>query len=238
MTKPTVFISYSHKDEKWKDFLRSHVGVLEQTGRITVWDDRQIDGGEEWYPEIVAAMESAAVAVCLISPDFLKSDFINKEEVPYLIKRRQSENMILLPVLVRPCLWEIVDWLSPIQMLPRDGKSISADFRGNEDTPLKEVAKRIFEIVDNPAYQPPAPPPPHWPALPEERVYIERLPITGAELFGRQRELELLDEAWESDGTHIVSLVAWGGVGKTTLLNNWRERMEADHYRGARRVYA
>jgi tetratricopeptide (TPR) repeat protein len=238
MAKPTVFISYSHKDKKWKDFLRSHVGVLEQTGRITVWDDRQIDGGEEWYPEIVAAMERAAVAVCLISPDFLKSDFINKEEVPYLIKRRQSENMILLPVLVRLCLWEIVDWLSPIQMLPRDGKSISADFRGNEDTPLKEVAKRIFEIVDNPAYQPPAPPPPRWPALPEERVYIERLPVTGAELFGRQKELELLDEAWESDGTHIVSLVAWGGVGKTTLLNNWRERMEADHYRGARRVYA
>ena len=57
--KPTVFISYSHKDEKWKDLLRSHLGVLEQTDRITVWDDRQIDGGAEWYPEIVAAMERA-----------------------------------------------------------------------------------------------------------------------------------------------------------------------------------
>jgi tetratricopeptide (TPR) repeat protein len=236
MDKPTVFIGYSHKDEKWKDFLRSHLGVLEQTGRITVWDDRQIDGGEEWYPEIAAAMERAAVAVCLISPDFLKSDFINKEEVPYLIKRRQSENMILLPVLVRPCLWEIVDWLSPIQMLPRDDKSISADFRGNEDTPLKEVAKRIFEIITDPAYQPPTPPPPRW--SPPEKVDIGRLPMTGAELFGRQRELELLDEAWQSEGIHIVSLVAWGGVGKSTLLNNWRERMEADNYRGARRVYA
>jgi len=29
MTKPTVFISYSHKDEKWKDRLRSHLKVLE-----------------------------------------------------------------------------------------------------------------------------------------------------------------------------------------------------------------
>jgi tetratricopeptide (TPR) repeat protein len=48
----------------------------------------------------------------------------------------------------------------------------------------------------------------------------------------------LLDEAWESDGTHIVSLVAWGGVGKSTLLNKWLERMAADNYRGARRVYA
>jgi len=28
MTKPTVFISYSHKDEAWKDCLVTHLGVL------------------------------------------------------------------------------------------------------------------------------------------------------------------------------------------------------------------
>ena len=238
MTKPTVFISYSHRDERWKDLLRSHLGVLEQTGRITVWDDRQIDGGEEWYPEIVAAMERAAVALCLISPDFLKSDFINKEEIPHLIKRRENEGMILLPVLVRPCLWEIVDWLSPIQMLPRDDKSISADFRDNEDTPLKQVAKRVFEIVDNPDYQPPVPPSPHWPKLPEDRISIERLPKTGSEVFGRAEKLALLDEAWKCEAIHIVSFVAWGGVGKSALVNKWVAQTEEDHFRGAERVYA
>ncbi len=50
--KPTVFISYSHKDEVWKDRLRPHLKVLEQVGRITTWDDRKIDAGETWYPEI------------------------------------------------------------------------------------------------------------------------------------------------------------------------------------------
>jgi tetratricopeptide (TPR) repeat protein len=236
MSRPTVFISYSHKDEVWKDRLRSHLGVLEQTGRIVVWDDRQIDGGEEWYPEIVAAMDRAAVAVCLISPDFLKSDFIHKEEVPHLLKRRRDEGMILLPVLVRPCLWEIVDWISEIQLLPRDGKSISADFRGNEDTPLKLVAKRVFEIIDNPDYVPPTPPPPRW--TPPEKIDIRRMPETGAKLFGRRNELALLDDAWASDTIHVLSFVAWGGVGKSTLVNKWLERMEADNYRGARRVYA
>jgi tetratricopeptide (TPR) repeat protein len=57
MTESTVFISYSHKDEKWKDRLRPHLGVLEQAGRITIWDDRQIDTGAEWYNEIQQAME-------------------------------------------------------------------------------------------------------------------------------------------------------------------------------------
>jgi tetratricopeptide (TPR) repeat protein len=237
MDKPTVFISYSHKDEAWKDRLVIHLRALEQAGRITIWDDRRIDGGDKWYNEIEQAMGQAAVAVCLISPDYLASDFINKEEIPYLLKRYERDGMLLLPVLITQCLWEDIEWLKPIQMLPRDGKSIAEDFAGKENIAFKQVAQHVSRFLDQ-TYQPPAPPPPRWPALPEENIYTERLPVTGAELFGRQKEMELLDQAWQSDRTHIVSLVAWGGVGKTTLLNKWLERMAADHYRGARRVYA
>ena len=235
MTKPSVFVSYSHQDEHWKDRLRPHLGVLEQVGRITIWDDRQIGAGAEWYEKIKQVMERAAVAVCLISADYLASTFCVKEEIPYLLERRARDGMVLIPVLLRPCLWKAVPWLKPIQMLPRDGKSVSKDFKDDWDEVFAGVAERIFEILEDPAYQPPAPPPPRW--LPPEKVDIRRLPVTGAELFGRQRELERLDEAWESDQTHVVSLVAWGGVGKSTLVNKWLERLAADNYRGARRVY-
>jgi len=43
--------------------------ALEEAGRIAVWDDRRIDGGDKWYPKIKAAMQQAAVSVCQISPD-------------------------------------------------------------------------------------------------------------------------------------------------------------------------
>ncbi len=235
MSKPTVFISYSHKDEVWKDRLRPQLGVLEQAGRIVVWDDRKIDAGATWYPEIEQAMANAAVAVCLISPDYLSSDFCNKEEVPYLLRRRESAGMVLIPILVRPCFWQAVEWLKAIQMLPRDDKSVAHDFKEDWDTPFAEVAGKIYEIVDNPAYRPPAPPAPAW--APPEKIDIGRLPVTGAELFGRDRELALLDDAWTSGQTHVVSLVGWGGVGKSTLVNKWLERLGADNYRGARRVF-
>jgi len=234
MTKPTVFISYSHKDEEWKDQLQPHLRLLEQQGQIRLWDDRMIDGGSSWYPEIAEAMKNAAVAVCLISAHYLSSDFVNKEEIPYLLKRRERDGMLLLPVLITQCLWEAIEWLKPIQMLPRDGKSIAEDFAGRENVAFKQVARRVFGSLDR-TYQPPAPPPPRW--SPPEKVDIHRLPMTGAELFGRQKEMELLDEAWESDQTHVVSLVAWGGVGKSTLVNKWLERLATDNYRGARRVY-
>jgi len=54
MDKPSVFISYSHKDEKWKDRLESHLGVLAKQGLVEIWDDRRIKDSEDWYSEIEA----------------------------------------------------------------------------------------------------------------------------------------------------------------------------------------
>lgn len=67
--KPSVFISYSHKDEIWKDHLQRHLEVLENVGKINIWEDRKIDHGGKWFNEINDAMRNAAVAVCLISSD-------------------------------------------------------------------------------------------------------------------------------------------------------------------------
>jgi len=235
MTSPTVFISYSHKDEAWKNRLRPHLKMLEKQYLITIWDDGQIDPGGKWFNEIKQVMDRAAVAVCLISADYLSSDFCIKEEIPYLLERREKEGMVLIPVLLRPCLWKAVPWLKEIQMLPRDGKSVSKDFKDEPDEVFAEVAENIFDIVDNPVYKPPQPSH-RW--SPPEKIDIHRLPMTGAELFGRQKQLEMLDKAWESDNTHIASFVAWGGVGKSTLINKWLERMDAENYRGARKVFA
>lgn len=64
MDKPTIFISYSHKDEAWKDRLRPHLEALALDDRIVVWDDRKIDAGNTWYPEIKDAINRASLCVC------------------------------------------------------------------------------------------------------------------------------------------------------------------------------
>jgi tetratricopeptide (TPR) repeat protein len=233
--KPTVFISYSHKDEPWKDRLLPQLKSLQQLDRIVVWDDRKIDAGDKWYPEIKEGMEKARVAICLISPNYLASDFCVKEEVPFLLQRCEKEGVILIPILIKPCLWELHEWISATQMLPRDGKAVSPDFKDEEDVVFVEVARTIVRKLVNPAEIPTAPQP-RW--SPPEKLDIARLPVTGAELFGRQKELKLLDEAWESAETNVIGFVAWGGVGKSILVNKWLERMAAENYRGARRVFA
>ncbi|NQT12891.1 MAG: hypothetical protein HQ582_09080, partial [Planctomycetes bacterium] len=68
-------------------------------------------------------------------------------------------------------------------------------------------------------------------------VNTHRLPATGSDLFGRSTELRRLSQAWNNPKTHVITLVAFGGVGKTALVNRWLARMSEDDYRGARRVY-
>ena len=79
--KPTVFISYSHEDEEWKDRLVSHLGVLREAGVIEVWEDRQIAGGDEWLKEIQNGLDKAHIAVFLVSANSLTSQFILKQEI-------------------------------------------------------------------------------------------------------------------------------------------------------------
>ena len=54
-----------------------------------------------------------------------------------------------------------------------------------------------------------------------QRISLAKLPSSSPLLVGHDRELALLDDTWADPHTHIVEFVAWGGVGKTTLVNKW-----------------
>jgi serine/threonine protein kinase len=71
-----------------------------------------------------------------------------------------------------------------------------------------------------------------------KKVSIGRLPVTASEAFGRQREIALLNSAWSNDSTNIVTLVAWAGVGKSTVVNCWLRDMATKRYRSADFVFA
>ena len=70
-----------------------------------------------------------------------------------------------------------------------------------------------------------------------DKISTAKLPSTSSDLFGREKELAALDEAWADPHTNVLTLVAWGGVGKTALVNKWLSQLERDNYRGAERVF-
>jgi serine/threonine protein kinase/tetratricopeptide (TPR) repeat protein len=73
--------------------------------------------------------------------------------------------------------------------------------------------------------------------LAPKKISIARLPITGSEVFGREEDIGFLDDAWANQQVNVVTIVAWGGVGKSTLVNHWLRRMAAEQYRSAQLVF-
>ncbi len=146
-TTPKVFISYSRKDAAWKDRVLEHLRVLENAGELTVWDDQRINAGDDWRAEIETAMQSAAVALLLVSTDFLNSAFIRRTEIPRLLAQRQDQGLRIIPVFARACAWKAVPWLAALQGRPRNGKALAELRRHQVDSHLAELALEVGDLL-------------------------------------------------------------------------------------------
>lgn len=140
-----VFISYSHKDEEFKDELVTMLAGLQRRGVVDAWQDRRIEAGDEWLKEIEGALDTCDMAVLLVSADFLASRFITEKELPVFIKRREKEGMIVVPIFVRDCLWRSEPFMADLQGLPADGKSIITfpKTNGDRDRIWMKIAEEI-----------------------------------------------------------------------------------------------
>ncbi len=143
IAKPKIFISYSHKDTSYKDLILKHLSVLSAKNEVSVWSDREIQPGHDWYEEITKAISGSNVALLLISADYLASSFIIKEEIPRLLKRQESSNLMIIPIIIRPCPWRLVSFLSDLQMLPKDGVSLSSLTESELDKNIADIVERI-----------------------------------------------------------------------------------------------
>ncbi|KPA09955.1 protein containing ATPase domain, prokaryote [Candidatus Magnetomorum sp. HK-1] len=143
--KKKIFISYSHEDKKWLDLIVSHLTILKHEN-IDIWFDDHIKTGEQWSPAIVDAIQSAHMTICLISKNYLNSDFIREREIP-VVKAKQKEGMHVFPILISDCLWNIVKWLKKIQIYPEDGIAFE-DLQDRErDKKLMQIVRNISEIL-------------------------------------------------------------------------------------------
>lgn len=95
-----VFISYSHKDQEWFNKLQLMLAPVEAFHGIKVWDDKEIMPGEYWNSAIKTALSQTRVAICLVSQNFLNSNYISSTELTYFMEEASRQNVQIFPIAI------------------------------------------------------------------------------------------------------------------------------------------
>lgn len=102
------FVSYAHQNtrmfERFNKFIKRPVASI--TG-LEIWADSDNRTGDDFERKILDQIAEADFFILLVCADFLASDFIWDKEMPAIRGRHQS-GALVLPVVLRPCLWDQV----------------------------------------------------------------------------------------------------------------------------------
>ncbi len=121
-----IFIIYSRKDLEYHDMLKKHLNLLKNNGNIVdIWSDGKILPGENWDDVIKQKLKAAEIILMLISADFFDSEYILKDELTLAFKQHSNNTSVVIPILVRNCLWTVHKDISALQILPRNAEPVA-----------------------------------------------------------------------------------------------------------------
>ena len=121
--KAKLFISYSHRDDRYREQLATHLASLRRRGVIAEWHDRKITPGEEWRRAIDQSLDAADCVLLLVTPHFLASDYCYSTEMQRTLEKHREGRVLVIPVIVRPTDWRGTP-LGDLEALPKDAKPV------------------------------------------------------------------------------------------------------------------
>jgi len=208
----SVFVSYAHKDERWRQQLEVHLHALERQGRVFVWHDRHIVAGTDWAQAIDTQLATASIILLLVSPHFIASDYCYGIEMERALQREEAKEACVIPILLRSSSWQGTP-LARLQALPKNARPIT--MWRNKDQAWLEVVNGIEAAINNLGHLTVSAPPSSFPRI--WNVPYPRHPY----FTGREELLSQLVKALCSGQTTAFlqpqALNGLPGVGKTAL---------------------
>lgn len=137
----SVFCSYAHADKRLKNEVKQSLAQVVRDGIIgQVWSDREITPGDDFAEVIDERIDEADLILLLVSRAFLDSSYCMGLEVERALKRRESGEAHVIPIILRDCDWHSASF-GRLQALPDEGRPIQ-HWR-LKDARLLQIAKGI-----------------------------------------------------------------------------------------------
>lgn len=252
-TKTKVFISYSHDSQPHRDFVRGIADRLRNEG-LECMIDQYINGfpPEGWLRWMENQVEAADFVLLVCTPLYLKryrgeerdgGKGVTFEGV--IISQHLYDNYFqstkFIPLIPEHGSWQDV----PTSLrrfgyypMPTDYEAVYRMITGQAKYEVPDVGEVEKPSLFSRLFKRPAKSKRPVHSIP---VYEQGFPVTDLNaMVGRGSMLTLLNQWWEQASVRVVVLEAFGGTGKTALVNLWRERLWRgdDNLLPAERIFA
>lgn len=119
-----AFVSYAHEDMEYLPKLYTALSPLMEQ-KLQLWDDRDINAGDTWEEVLFQQLNESDIVLCLVSADFVASDFCYKKEFATALEAHLRGEKTIVPVMLRQTDWRDLP-LSKIQGVPGGNEWIAA----------------------------------------------------------------------------------------------------------------
>ncbi len=128
-----IFVSYNHQEDiRWfeKEYHNERPLVPWLEARLSkqgveLWYDRKgLGAGDAFRAEIERQIDRADIAILLVSGGFMRSEFIRDVEFPRIEDRAERGELVMIPIITRPCDWGALNLLERVIIMPSDAKTL------------------------------------------------------------------------------------------------------------------
>ena len=139
-----AFVSYAHEDLEYLKALRSALAPLIRLQKLELWDDRDINAGDEWEKVLFQQLEEADIVLCLVSSDFVASDFCYQKEFSSALEAHRRGEKSIVPIMLRKTDWKDLP-LSGIQGTPGEWITYATT---NQDEAWTKVSESLRPVLE------------------------------------------------------------------------------------------